>query len=114
MNRSGAQSNGQEQPRAENPYAAPSPDPATPTMKSATYETYQLVTDVATGVSFRKSDNFYQAVAIFVSVLLGVPIGWAIGRWSVEGAVLGGAAGLLVGLFGSGIFLMIYRLFRHY
>jgi hypothetical protein len=68
---------------------------------------------VATGVSFRKRDNLYQAIAIVVCLALGVPIGWAVGRFSPEGAILGGAAGLLIGLFGSGIFLMIYRLFRH-
>jgi hypothetical protein len=97
----------------ENPYAAPAGEPAPTRTKSSSYEAYQLVTDVATGVSFRKNDNFYQAITIFAAIVLGVPIGWAIGRWSIEGAVLGGAAGLLIGLFGSGIFLMIDRLFKH-
>ena len=104
----------QEHPVQANPYAAPTSEPEPENRPaSPAYEAYQLVTDVATGVSFRKKDNFYQAIAIAVCLVLGVPVGWFVGRFSAEGAILGGAAGLLIGLFGSGIFLMVYRLFRH-
>jgi hypothetical protein len=73
---------------------------------------YNLVSDLGTGVNLRWRDNLLQALCIFVCLVLGVLIGFAIAR-GPEGAILGGAAGLLVGLFGSGIFLMIFRALQH-
>jgi len=100
-----------------NPYASPPPPPAQPGVSSpkelTAYQAYNIVSDIATGVNFRKKDNLYQAIAIFVGLVLGVLIGLAVARGAPEGAVLGGFIGLLVGLFGSGIFLLIYRLFKH-
>jgi hypothetical protein len=100
-----------------NPYASPPPALAQPGVSSpkelTAYQAYNIVSDIATGVNFRKKDNLYQAVAICVGLVLGVIIGLAVARGAPEGAVLGGFIGLLVGLFGSGIFLLVYRLFKH-
>ena len=49
----------------------------------------------------------------FVNTLLGVVIGALVVKERVPGALVGGLIGILVGLFGSGIFLMIYRAVRH-
>ena len=76
-------------------------------------QTYNVVTDLVTGPNLRKKDNVYQGVSILICLLLGVGIGALISdNWRV-GAVAGGFFGLLVGLLGSGIFLMIFRAVRH-
>jgi hypothetical protein len=76
-------------------------------------DVYNIVSDIATGVNVRKKDNLYQLAAIGVGLLLGIAIGFFCTRDHATGAVLGGFIGLLAGLFGSGIFLMIYRFIRH-
>ncbi|MCC6124856.1 MAG: hypothetical protein IT426_07840 [Pirellulales bacterium] len=76
-------------------------------------EVYNIVSDIGTGVNVRKKDNLYQLAAIGLGLLLGIVIGAFCMRDRVTGAVLGGFIGLLAGLFGSGIFLMIYRFIRH-
>ncbi|MBN2024447.1 MAG: hypothetical protein JW809_16830 [Pirellulales bacterium] len=102
-----------------NPYSSPDdvPEPvaaelAEPGRGLTNRETYNIVADVATGVNIRAKDNLVQAACIGATTVLGVAVG-GLGWWCPEGAVLGGAAGLLVGLFGSGIFLMIYRAVKH-
>jgi hypothetical protein len=74
---------------------------------------YNIVTDVAAGPNVRLKDNLFQALAIFVAAVLGVMIGWLVSPAKAEGAILGGVAGLLIGLLGSGTFLMVYRFIRH-
>lgn len=77
-------------------------------------EAYNLAADLATGVNFRKRDNILQAKIIGVCLVLGAPIGaLVVPSDRVMGAVVGVFAGLLIGLFGSGIYLMIYRAIRH-
>lgn len=88
-----------------------SPAPASP---SSGRETYNIVTDTATGVNVRLWDNLFQLAAIGVCLLLGIGIGYMVsGQDPITGAVVGGIGGLLVGLFGSGIFLMVHRGVRH-
>jgi hypothetical protein len=84
---------------------------------------YNIVSDTVTGLNIRKSDNLFQLKVILVCVLLGVPLGAIAGavlsdanyRWA--GALGGGCglafAGVVLGLFGSGLYLMIYRAIRH-
>ena len=78
------------------------------------------MTDTFVGLNVRKSDNRFQAKCI----LLAVPICAAIvaqlsalnPAWDLPwlgGAAIGAVAGLILGTFGSGIFLMIYRGIRH-
>ncbi|MCL4202284.1 MAG: hypothetical protein KJ000_07300 [Pirellulaceae bacterium] len=76
-------------------------------------ETYNVISDTVTGVNLRISDNVFQAVAILVCLALGTGIGAAVFEYRVQGALVCGFLGLLAGLFGSGIFLMIYRAIRH-
>ena len=77
-------------------------------------DAYNIVSDTVTGVNIRPRDNLIQALAIAISLLLGVAIGALVmSRDRVLGAVCGGFVGLLAGLFGSGLFLMIYRFVRH-
>jgi hypothetical protein len=75
-------------------------------------EVYHLVTDTVVGPNVRWKDNLFQAIAILVCIAMGVLIAWLVWRGPGE-AIVGGFVGLLVGLFGSGIFLMIYRAVRH-
>jgi uncharacterized membrane protein YeaQ/YmgE (transglycosylase-associated protein family) len=72
-----------------------------------------FVTDVVLGPNLRWKDNVFQAVAIFVSLLIGASIGPLVADEVAPGVLVGAFIGLVVGLFGSGIALMIYRMFRH-
>lgn len=95
-----------------NPYEppkAPENVPAEPA--SANRQAYNVVTDTVVGPNVRLKDNLIQALVIFVCLVLGAVIGGIF--FGGEGALLGGFAGLLIGLFGSGTFLMIYRGMRH-
>jgi hypothetical protein len=76
-------------------------------------QTYNVVSDTVTGANLRLNDNLLQAAAIFFCLVLGTGIGYLSVRDHATGAVLGGFIGLLIGLFGSGIFLMIFRAVQH-
>jgi hypothetical protein len=76
-------------------------------------ETYNLVTDTVVGPNLRLWDNVIQGVAVLAGLFLGAGIGALVVEERAMGAVLGGFIGLLAGLFGSGLFLMIYRATRH-
>jgi uncharacterized membrane protein YedE/YeeE len=94
--------------RSPTPPEEPAPQPMT------AKQTYNLVSDTAVGVNVRWKDNLFQALAIFVCLVLGAAIGYVVTpRDVVTGAIFGGFLGLLVGLFGSGLFLMIFRAVMH-
>ncbi len=76
-------------------------------------QAYNLVTDTVGGLNVRPKDNLYQGLVILICLFLGAGIGFLAMTDGPMGAVLGGFIGLLVGLFGSGIFLMIYRAVAH-
>lgn len=76
-------------------------------------QAYNMITDTVTGVNVRVSDNVFQAIAILVCLILGAAIGAAAFAERILAAVVGGFIGLLVGLFGSGIWLMCYRAVCH-
>lgn len=82
--------------------------------------TYNVVTDTVTGVNVRWSDNKFQAIFVAASMLIAAAIGAIVvalnGQWKLPwyaGALAGAFAGMLFGIFGSGIVLMIYRAMRH-
>ena len=75
------------------------PPEQTPSEPMSGRQAYNLVADTVTGPNVRLRDNLYQALAIFIGLVLG--------------AVVGAFVGLLAGLFGSGLFLMIYRAVQH-
>ena len=74
---------------------------------------YNIVTDIVTGPNIRLKDNLVQGIAIFVCLCIGVGIGVALAREWLAGALVGGLVGLVLGLLGSGMFLMVYRTVRH-
>lgn len=81
---------------------------------------YNVVTDTVTGVNVRWSDNKFQAIFVLVSMvvmaLLGALLAALNSQWDLPwfgGALVGSFAGLVIGIFGSGIFLMFYRAARH-
>ncbi len=81
---------------------------------------YNIVTDTVTGVNVRWSDNRLQAVIVIASMvaasLVGAILAALNSQWKLPwygGALIGSFAGLVIGIFGSGIFLMIYRASRH-
>ena len=77
-------------------------------------EVYNIVTDTVAGINVRWKDNIIQFAVIAACVLLGLLIGaLAVRDCMILGVIIGGFAGLVVGFFGSGIFLMIYRFIRH-
>ena len=76
-------------------------------------ETYNIVTDLGTGVNVRLRDNLLQAAFILICLILGAVVGLLVVSERIAGVLVGGFLGLVLGLFGSGIFLMIYRFLRH-
>ena len=77
-------------------------------------ETYNIVTDLAVGPNVRLRDNVFQAISIFVCLVLGALVGVVVASDArIAGALVGGFLGLVAGLFLSGIFLMIYRFVQH-
>lgn len=102
----------------ENPYDAPTEaeiveeDSGQPELSDGR-AVYNAVSDTVTGANLRLSDNCMQAVCILVCIVLGAGIGAIFVAERIPGAIVGGLIGMLVGLFGSGIFLMIYRAVRH-
>jgi NADH:ubiquinone oxidoreductase subunit 6 (subunit J) len=84
-----------------------------PTKPLTGQQAYNLVTDTVGGPNVRLKDNFYQGLAIAVCLVLGAGIGFLVGTDSLIGVLVGGFIGLIVGLFGSGVFLMIFRAIRH-
>jgi hypothetical protein len=92
---------------------SPSP-PEEPPKQLTGKQTYNLVSDTAVGVNIRWRDNLFQAAAIFICLVLGAGIGYFVTpRDCLTGALAGAFCRLLVGLFGSGIFLMIFRAVMH-
>jgi hypothetical protein len=107
----------------ENPFQAPvvvvKPQ-VEPNSVSSVSATYNVVTDTVTGVNVRWSDNKFQALFVFTSVVLAAFAGAVLAAlnssWNLPwygGALIGSFAGLVIGIFASGIFLMIYRAARH-
>ena len=97
-----------------------SPDAAEPQSRQSSKEEYNIMTDTFTGVNLRWSDNKFQAVFIGISVLvcglLGMILAALNPRWGlpwIAGGFVVGFAGLVLGTFASGIYLMIYRARRH-
>ena len=96
------------------------PNEAEPQHSLTGEEAYHLVSDTVTGLNVRKSDNKFQAVFIFVAVPLLAAIGAALAtfieKWEMPwygGALMGGFAGLVLGVLASGVCLMVYRAARH-
>jgi hypothetical protein len=88
-------------------FAGPSHSPLTGS------DAYNVVSDTVTGVNVRVKDNVFQAFAVFSCLLLGALIGALVVQERIPGALVGGFVGLVVGLLGSGTFLMVYRAVRH-
>ena len=81
---------------------------------------YNVFSDTVTGINVRGSDNKFQAIFVMVSVLIcaGIMIVLSLinSDWDLPwfaAALVGVFAGLLIGVFLSGIYLMIYRAKRH-
>jgi len=76
-------------------------------------QTYNAVTDTVTGPNVRLKDNVIQAAVIFGCLVLGATIGALVVEERLPGALVGGFIGLILGLVGSGFFLMVYRAVMH-
>lgn len=110
---------------SENPYEPGSavndgPDESKPEDVSSGQAAYNVVADTVVGLNVRKSDNKFQAIFIFVAILVSAGVGAGLvalnSQWDMPwyaGALVGAFAGLVVGFFASGIFLMIFRAVRH-
>ena len=91
----------------------PEPGAEAPKSPMTERQTFNLVADTVAGPNLRMKDNLYQGLAILVCLVLGIIIGLLVGSEIILGGLIGGFVGLLAGLFGSGIFLMIFRAVRH-
>jgi hypothetical protein len=110
---------------SENPYGSPNvsernSDADSKDGISSSKAAYNIVSDTVTGVNFRGRDNLFQAkfIAASVTVLALVGIGLSLlnADWELPwygGAMIGGFAGMVIGVFVSGIFLMVYRAVGH-
>ena len=76
-------------------------------------QAYNVVSDTVTGANVRLKDNLIQGLAIFVCLALGATIGALVVEERLPGALVGGFIGLLLGLVGSGFFLMVFRFVMH-
>src|ERR1700726_360245 len=85
----------------------------TPSPPDPVRQAYNAGTDTVTGPNVRFRDTPYQGLIILACLVLGALNGFFAMRPGVLGALVGGFIGVLVGLFGSGIFLMIFRAVRH-
>ena len=109
----------------DNPDGSDSPMDADPDNSqseniSAGHAAYNVVSDTVIGLNVRKSDNKFQAMFILAAVLVLAAVGAILaalnGHWKLPwygGALIGSFAGLVIGVFASGIFLMVYRAVRH-
>ena len=95
------------------------PKPASEDISSA-HAAYNIVSDSIIGPNVRMRDNILQALFILVSAVLLAAVGAVLAalnpRWDLPwygGALFGAVAGVVFGVFASGIFLMIYRAVRH-
>ena len=110
---------------SDNPFQPPKPTISNSTEGegqnvSSGQATYNVVTDTVTGVNVRWSDNKFQAIFVTASILIAAAVGAIVvalnGQWKLPwyaGALAGAFAGMLFGIFASGVVLMIYRAMRH-
>lgn len=109
---------------SENPFQPPIENSARPQLSpdsvSPNQAAYNIVADTVSGANLRWSDNIWQAIIVFVSMvifaLVGAVLAWVNSSWNLPwygGAIIGAFAGVVIGVFGSGIFLMIYRAAKH-
>lgn len=87
---------------------------------TAAHAAYNVITDTVTGVNVRASDNKFQAIFVFISILVTALLGALLAvinsRWKLPwygGALIGSFTGMVIGILASGIFLMFYRAIRH-
>jgi hypothetical protein len=87
---------------------------------SDAHAAYNIVTDTAFGPNLRWSDNKFQAICVFAAVVVAAIAGAILAavktQWNLPwpaGALIGAFAGLVIGVFSSGIWLMFYRAARH-
>jgi hypothetical protein len=106
---------------SNNPYEAPqsndlhdaSPEDPQRDKAMTGRQAYNVLSDTVTGANIRVKDNVIQALVIAVCLVLGAALGALVVEERIPGALVGAFVGLLVGLFGSGIFLMIFRALMH-
>ena len=96
------------------PPLPPAPPERFSTPKQSGDPTKRIVFDTILGPNLRWKDNLYQGLV----VLLGASTGALIGFYALPdepelGAILGGIVGVLAAVFGSGLFLMVYRALMH-
>jgi hypothetical protein len=91
----------------------PKPSEESPNQPNTARQAFNLVSDTVAGPNLRLKDNLYQGAAILVCLAFGAGVGLLTIDDRPMGVLLGGVVGLLVGLFGSGIFLMIFRVIQH-
>lgn len=105
---------------SNNPYEPGSDGEESANKPSDSNDAYNIVSDTVIGINARKGDNKFQAIFVFVSTLLFASVAGIAAAvnptpnfpW-IAAALLGGFVGMVVGLFASGIYLMIYRAARH-
>ncbi len=83
-------------------------------------QTYNVVADTIVGPNIRKRDNILQAIFILAAIVVCAGVGAALAHFNPDwdlpwygGALAGAIAGLVIGFFASGIFLMVYRAVKH-
>lgn len=111
-------------PFADDPIESPTTGTASqPIAVTPEREAYNIVSDMVVGMNVRRSDNLFQLKVVLICMLILAPIGAIAGGVLADAdyrlpAVLFGGVGLgfvgvVLGAFGSGIYLMIYRAARH-
>ena len=81
---------------------------------------YNIVSDTVIGLNVRMSDNIIQGLIILITVILLATTGAIVALlnpdWGLPwltAVMMGAFAGLVIGFFASGVFLMVYRTVRH-
>ena len=101
-------------PEQGHPPTHPTAPPQAPIDTSAR-DAYNVVSDTVIGVNLRWRDNLYQGLVILACLVIGAVVGFAIASPPdrIGYLIVGGIIGMIIGLFGSGLFLMIFRAARH-
>jgi uncharacterized membrane protein YedE/YeeE len=96
-----------------NPVPPPIPPHQEPQKNLTGRQSYNVVTDTVGGLNVRWKDNVFQAIAALVFGIVAFIVVMFTSGNDFAISIMAGVGGGIVGVFASGMFLMIYRAVQH-